>query len=91
MAAAAPPVPNRRQVTATVTMASGQRVSGQVDRIDDFLVVLTTAEGAQRSFSRTTPGTTVEIRDPLEQHRRLLGVYTDRDIHNVTAYLVTLK
>ena len=84
-------VPGRRQVTATVTLANGQTVDGRVDRIDDFLVILTTADGAQRSFSRTTPGTTVDVRDPLEQHRRLLGVYTDRDIHNVTAYLVTLK
>jgi cytochrome c oxidase cbb3-type subunit 3 len=84
-------VPSRRQVIATVTLANGQKVDGQVDRIDDFLVVLTTADGAQRSFSRTTPGTTVDVRDPLEQHRRLLGVYTDRDIHNVTAYLVTLE
>jgi cytochrome c oxidase cbb3-type subunit III len=33
----------------------------------------------------------VDIRDPLQPHRELLHVYTDADIHNVTAYLVTLK
>jgi cytochrome c oxidase cbb3-type subunit 3 len=33
----------------------------------------------------------IEVRDPLEGHRKLLAVYADRDIHNVTAYLVTLK
>ena len=33
----------------------------------------------------------VEIHDPLQAHTDLLGKYTDADIHNVTAYLVTLK
>ena len=33
----------------------------------------------------------VDVRDPLEPHRQLLPTYTDKDIHNVTAYLVTLK
>ena len=88
----APPAPisDRRQVTATVTLADGQRIEGRLDRIDDFIVVLTTAEG-QRSFTRSGDVPKVEVRDPLEAHRKLLGVYTDRDIHNVTAYLVTLK
>jgi cytochrome c oxidase cbb3-type subunit III len=81
----------RRQVTAVVTLANGQTVEGRLDRIDDFSVLLTTAEGVQRSFSRTGDVPKVEVRDPLEGHRRLLATYTDRDIHNVTAYLVTLK
>jgi len=33
----------------------------------------------------------VEIHDPLQPHRQLLTQYTDSDIHNVTAYLATLK
>jgi hypothetical protein len=33
----------------------------------------------------------VDVRDPLQPHRDLLGVYTDADIHDVTAFLVTLK
>ena len=33
----------------------------------------------------------VEIHDPLEPHEKLLGTYTDKDIHDLTAYLVTLK
>jgi cytochrome c oxidase cbb3-type subunit 3 len=81
----------RRQVMVTVTLANGQKIEGRLDRIDDFLVLLTTAEGEQRSFGRTGDVPKVEVRDPLEAHRRLLAVYTDRDIHNVTAYLVTLK
>lgn len=87
----APPAnQSRRQVTAVVTLPSGQRIEGRLDRIDDFIVVLTTTEG-QRSFGRAGEVPKVEVRDPLEGHRKLLAVYADRDIHNVTAYLVTLK
>jgi len=78
-------------VTVTVTLANGQKIDGKLDRIDDFLVILTTADGSQRSFSRTGEVPIVEVHDPLDGHRRMLATYTDRDIHNVTAYLVTLK
>ena len=81
----------RRRVTVSVTQADGRTIEGRLDRIDDFLVILTTADGTQRSFSRSGDSPKVVVRDPLEAHRRLLPVYTDRDIHNVTAYLVTLK
>jgi len=33
----------------------------------------------------------VEIDEPLQPHRELLRGYTDADIHNVTAFLVTVK
>jgi cytochrome c oxidase cbb3-type subunit 3 len=81
----------RRQVTVSVTQPDGQTVEGRLDRIDDFLVILTTADGTQRSFSRRGDAPKVVVNDPLAAHRKLLPVYTDRDIHNVTAYLVTLK
>jgi cytochrome c oxidase cbb3-type subunit 3 len=81
----------RAQVTVAVTLPSGQKVEGRLDRIDDFIVVLTPADGVQRSFRRTGDVPRVEIRDPLEGHRKLLSVYTDKDIHDVTAYLVTVK
>jgi cytochrome c oxidase cbb3-type subunit 3 len=82
---------NRREVRVTVTTQSGQKVEGRLDRIDDFIVTLTPADGVQRSFTRNGDVPKVEIRDPLEGHRNLLPVYTDKDIHDVTAYLVTLK
>jgi len=81
----------RRQATVTVTLANGQKIDGKLDRIDDFLVVLTMSDGAQRSFGRTGEVPIVEVHDPMEMHRRMLTTYTDRDIHNVTAYLATLK
>lgn len=89
--AAQPEGPNRREVRVVVTPRAGQAVEGRLDRIDDFVVVLTPADGIQRSFRRDGDNPKVEVRDPLEGHRRLLTEYTDKDIHDVTAYLVTLK
>ena len=81
----------RRDVMATITPASGPRVEGRVDRIDDFIVSIVLADGTRRTFRRVDDSPKVEVRDPLAAHRKLLETYTDRDMHNVTAYLVTLK
>lgn len=87
----APGASNRRAVTATVTLASGEKVEGRLARIDDFLVALALEDGTIRSFTRSGATPRVEIRDPLEPHRALLTVYTDKDMHDVTAFLATLK
>jgi mono/diheme cytochrome c family protein len=83
-----PPAP---VVTATVTLVSGQKVEGRLGRVDDFVVTLTEADGTPRSFRREGDAPKVEIHDPLHPHKDLLSVYTDKEIHDVTAYLVTLK
>lgn len=83
--------PNRREVRVTVTLASGEKVEGRLGRIDDFIVILTQDDGTARSFRRDGDLPRVDIRDPLEAHKKLLLVYTDTDMHNVTAYLATLK
>ncbi|HSU31069.1 MAG TPA: cytochrome c [Bryobacteraceae bacterium] len=78
--------------TVTVTLASGQSFSGKLDQIDDFTVSLRDSGGDFRSFARDTANPPrVEIQDPLKAHTEMLRKYTDADIHNVTAYLVTLK
>ena len=81
----------RREVTVTVTPAAGAKVEGVLVRIDDFYVLVRLADGTERSFARSGEMPRVEIRDPYEPHRKLLPTYTDSDIHDVTAYLVTLK
>ena len=83
--------PSRRDPTATITLASGQKVEGRLDRIDDFFVTITPTGSVPRTFRRDGDVPKVEIHDPLEGHRSLLMVYTDKDIHDVTAYLATLK
>jgi hypothetical protein len=77
--------------TATVTLASGQKVEGRLVRIDDFLVSLALDDGSTRTFRRNGEVPKVDIHDPLAPHKALLRVYTDKDIHDVTAYLVTIK
>ena len=74
---------------ATVVLPSGQRVSGTVRRLDDFDVSIVDAAGAYHAWPRDR--VTVEVADPLTGHRELLAKYTDADVHNVTAYLATLK
>src|SRR5205823_4111606 len=78
-------------VPVTVALGGGGKVEGRLLRIDDFSVTLLDADGAQRTFRRDGETPRVEIHDPLQPHRDLLRTYTDKDIHNVTAYLVTLK
>jgi cytochrome c oxidase cbb3-type subunit III len=77
--------------TVTVTLPSGEKVEGKLQRIDDFTVSLITADGTYRSFRTEGDTPKVEVHDPLQTHRELLRGYTDKDIHNVTAFLVTLK
>lgn len=83
--------PPRATTTATVTLASGEQATGRLVRLDDFLVTIAQQDGTQRTFRRAGDLPKVDIVDPLEGHRRLLGQLTDADMHNVTAYLVTLK
>jgi cytochrome c oxidase cbb3-type subunit 3 len=90
-AAPMPPVRTPKPVTARVTTRDGQRVEGRLDRIDDFIVALIQADGTRRTFRREGEVPKVEITDPLEAHKKLLVKYTDGDIHDMTAYLVTLK
>ncbi|HXE11273.1 MAG TPA: cytochrome c [Bryobacteraceae bacterium] len=74
----------------TVTPANGAPVSGTLVHLDDFMVSLRDSSGHYHSWKRT-PDLKVEKQDPYAAHDELLDKYTDRDIHNVVAYLETLK
>ena len=80
----------RALLTVTVTPPNGPAVTGVPDRIDDFNVTLRDSAGAFHSWSRT-PNLKVEKHDPLAAHHALLAVIADKDIHDVVAYLETLK
>ena len=82
---------SRRTITVTITEPSGESVEGRLVRIDDFLVTVALADGTSRTFRREGDVPKVEVHDPMKTHRDLLAVYTDKDMHDVTAYLVTLK
>jgi mono/diheme cytochrome c family protein len=77
---------------ATVIVTQGGNVTkGRLVRIDDFLVTLMDSDGVPRTFTRDGDTPKVELTDPLKPHRDLLSKYEDKDIHDVTAYLVTVK
>jgi cytochrome c oxidase cbb3-type subunit III len=81
-----PPKPT----TVTVTPAGGSPVEGTLVHVDDFNVALRDASDNYLSFTRGK-NVKVEVHDPLAAHQELLGKYTDADVHNILAYLVTLK
>jgi len=78
-------------VTVSVTLPSGEVVTGVLEKMDDFAVSLTDQNGDYHSFSRDGDVPKVELHDPMKRHTELLKQYTDADIHNLTAYLETLK
>ena len=86
-----PGAPARGATTVTVTTADSKTVSGTLERIDDFNVALRDEAGDYHSFDLSGGKLKVEVHDPLRAHIDLLRKYTDADIHNVTAYLETLK
>ena len=78
--------------TATVTLPSGQTASGTLVHLDDFNVALIDASGAYQSWSLgDDAGVKVAVQDPLAGHLTLLKTYTNADMHNILAYLETLK
>jgi len=87
----ASPAASSHPVTARIELPSGASVEGRLIRMDDFLVTIALADGSERTFRRDGDVPKVEVHDPLKAHRDLLATYTDANMHDVTAYLVTLK
>jgi cytochrome c oxidase cbb3-type subunit 3 len=82
--------PSRTAVTVTVTPASGTALSGTLLEETDFHVTLRDAGGSVRVV-RKAPGVKVQTVDPLRAHHELLDRITDKNIHDLVAYLETLK
>lgn len=73
----------------TITLPSGESLTGVLKHLDDFNVSMYDSSGAYHSWPRGQ--VKLNIQDPLATHRELLRQYGDTDIHNLLAYLVTLK
>jgi cytochrome c oxidase cbb3-type subunit III len=78
-----------RGAAVTVTVASGEKISGALAYRDEFTIALTDASERYRSFA--TSQVTFTVSNPLDAHVEQLGKYTDDDMHNVLAYLQTLR
>jgi cytochrome c oxidase cbb3-type subunit 3 len=83
--AVTPPAPTK----ITVQLASGERVSGTLDHLDEFTVAMHDSAGWYRSFPRDS--VSVEVQDPRAAHEGLLPKYSDQEMHDLLAYLETLK
>ncbi len=77
--------------TVTITTPAGDKVEGPLVRIDDFYVTVALADGDSRTFLRDADKPLVQVHNPLEGHQKLLPTYTDKSIHDITAYLGMVK
>jgi cytochrome c oxidase cbb3-type subunit III len=78
----------------TVTMPDGKQFVGKLVRKDDFLVILTLADGTRKSIPRNGDTPKVDAKDPNEAHKQMILALDDpqnKNLHDVTAYLATLK
>ncbi len=81
--------PEGKHTIAVVTLLSGEQVKGPLAHSDDFVIALRDASGWYRSFLRDR--VKVELHDPLAAHRELLDKLKQADVHNLFAYLESLK
>jgi len=82
-----------KPASVSITLANGQKLEGTLVRKDDFIVTLLLPDGTRRSISlegaRDVPK--VEVHEPLQAHRQIALTLDDKDMHDVTAYLATIK
>ncbi len=81
--------PSGMKPSLTVKDSSGQTFSGEQVYADEFLVTLRDKSGWVHTWKRTT--VQVKAHDPLAAHEKLLKTYTDKNIHDLFAFLETLK
>jgi cytochrome c oxidase cbb3-type subunit III len=81
--------PRRPKATVSVTLTSGQEISGTLAYFDEFTVGLTDSDGQYRSWR--TRDVKYKVNAPAEAHVELFSKYTDADVHNLMAYLQTLQ
>jgi cytochrome c oxidase cbb3-type subunit 3 len=81
--------PRGAKAKITVTLSSGEKITGELAYRDEFTVGLRDAERRYRAWP--TNKVKFSIDAPAEAHVELLAKYTDDDIHNLMAYLQTLR
>jgi mono/diheme cytochrome c family protein len=86
-----PPNPSEAGRTVTVTMPNGETLSGALMWLTDFYVTLKDASGLLRTIARSGDTPSVAVIDPLQFHLEHMRSLTDKNMHDLTAYLVTLK
>jgi len=80
-----------KPTTVTVTMRNGQKIEGTLLQQNEFVVTLVEQDGTRRTIDRDAQVTKVDVHDPGDAHKNLVLTLKDSDMHNVTAYLATIK
>jgi mono/diheme cytochrome c family protein len=88
--AGAAPAVDRNAVTVTITPSSGPPIAGVLVEESDFYITVRDADGTVRTVRRT-PGMKIAKVNPLQAHIDLLDRVSDAQIHDLVAYLETLK
>ena len=81
--------PSSSPATVTVTLPSGETVTGKLAYRDEFVIALVDSSGWYRSWFKSS--VKFKVNNPLEAHSEQLGKYTEEDMHNALAYLQTLR
>jgi len=81
--------PRNAKSTVAVTLPSGTKVSGTLAYLDEFTVGLKDSSGTFKSWS--VDSVKYKVDSPVEAHVEQFPRYTDNDIHNLMAYLQTLR
>lgn len=81
--------PRHAKPKVSVTLASGQTVTGILAYLDEFTVALIDSTGSYRSWR--TRDVQYKADAALNAHVDLFPKYTDADVHNLMAYLQTLR
>lgn len=81
--------PGGKHTIAIVTLRSGEQVKGPLAHADDFTIAIRAPSGWYRSFARDS--VKVELQDGLTAHRELLTKISPAEMHNLFAYLESLK
>jgi cytochrome c oxidase cbb3-type subunit 3 len=75
--------------SVTVVDTHGTRFEGELVYADEFVLSLRDKDGWHHTWKRSA--VTADIRDPLAEHEKLLHEYSDKNIHDLFAYLEALK
>jgi mono/diheme cytochrome c family protein len=81
--------PRGAKSTVVVTLPSGEKIEGTLAYRDEFTVGLKDASGTYKSWF--VDKVKYKVDSPVEAHVDQFPKYTDDDIHNLMAYLQTLR
>src|ERR1700723_2827203 len=85
------PSPTAPRPAVKIEMPSGAPIEGRLVEMDDFAVVLIDDRGDRRTIRRDGDVPRIHIDNPLQAHLDMVRRWEDRDLHDLTAYLATLK